>query len=156
MKSIMSAVFCVAMALAISGCRYEQTTRFKHMPGISDPVGQLKTHVSYVARGRVQPYYDEWRNVKSKVQKPGSPDQPYTATITAEVYEFDSGTAMSPLVRTDYEISLVYQSSKWALKELKADSGLIGGGGWQSKGSKAPVLEGSTRWKQVARELELQ
>jgi hypothetical protein len=155
MKFIMLAVFCVAVMLAVSGCRYEQSTRFKHMPGASDPAGQLKDHIFYATRERLKPYNDEWRNVKHEVRKMDSPSQPYTATITAEVYEFDSAKATEPGVRTDYEISLVYKNNKWALKELKADSGLITRDGWQSKGAKTDISSGSIRWRIVERELEL-
>ncbi|GEM_PF-6653529 len=155
MKSIMSAVFCVALALVISGCRYSDRTRFKHSPGPSDPAGQLKDHVSCVTRGKLKPYYEEWRNVKSSLHKPDSAGQPYTATITAEVYEFGTASATAAFARTDYEISLVFQDNQWTMKELKANSGMIGAGVWQSKGSKEPVPAGSTRWKLVARQLEL-
>ncbi len=155
MKSMMLVVICVAMALAGSGCRYEQSTRFKHMPGASDPGDQLKDHISYVTRGRLKPCNDEWRNVKHEVRKTDSPTEPYTATITAEVYDFTNATATQPSGRADYEISLVYKKNKWALKELKADSGPIGRDAWKSKGANTVITEGSTRWKTVSRELEL-
>jgi hypothetical protein len=155
MKSIMLAVCCVAMIVTVSGCRYETSTRFKHMPGVSDPEGQLKDHISYATRERTKLFHDEWRNVKCNVTKPDSLSQPFAGTITAEVYEFDNATATSPSGRTDYEISLVYRNGKWALKELKADSGPIGRDAWQSQGTKSPVPENSIRWRIVRRELEL-
>jgi hypothetical protein len=155
MKLIMSAVFCVAMAMAISGCRYDQQARFKHMPDKVDPASLFQEHVANVTRGRVQPFDDEWRKVKSQIHKPATSNQPYTATITAEVYEFGAPTITTPLARIDYDISLAFIGSKWTLKEVKKLSGEIQTGKWQAKGSKEPVAENSTDWQYVARRLVL-
>jgi len=155
MKLILSVLMIAAMMTLVAGCKSPHpTTKMKLIPSGGNPEVKLKDHVSYATCGRLRPYNDEWRNVKSEFHKPDSPSMPYTATITAEVYTFDSAKSTTAITRTDYEVALTHKGSRWCLTGLQANIGPIGREKWYSQGKKT-LSEKDPQWKVVARELEV-
>lgn len=154
MKPILSVVTGVAVAMMVAGCTRDASWMKFAKSGV-EPEPLLMSHVSCVSKGRLEPYHEEWRNVKCDIQQPSSPSAPHTATITAEVYEFNNATTATPVMRTDLVLNLAYESRFWVLKSATQNSGLIFGEKWQSKDAMTPVKENSPRWKAIIRELEL-
>jgi len=154
MKSVLSTFVGVAVAILMSGCARD-IAEMKLASSGRDPEVKLRDNISYATNGRLQPYNDEWKNVKSQVHKPKTANQPYTAMITVEIYNFDSPTSTVPSVRSDYEISLTHRGSQWVITELKVNSGPIGREKWYSKNGMTALSSKDARWKVIARELEL-
>ncbi len=154
MKTILSVMAGVAMALSLAGCSRDASFMKFAKSGV-EPEALLNDHIYFVSHKRVEPYHEEWKNVKCEIAQPQSPTDKYRATITAEVYEFNSATATEPVMRTNLALKLAYESRRWVLKEVKEDSGIMLAGQWTMKGDVHPVKENSTRWKVVARELGL-
>lgn len=154
MKTILSVVAGVAMALTLAGCARDASFMKFAQSGV-DPEALLNDHLYDVRHNRVKPYHEEWKNVKCEIAQPQSPKDTYKATITAEVYEFNSATATEPVMRTNLALKLAYESRRWVLKEVKEDSGIMLAGQWTMKGDMHPVKERGVRWKVVERELGL-
>ena len=154
MKTILSVMAGVAMALTLAGCARDASFMKFAKSGV-EPEALLNDHIYYVSHNRVEPYHEEWKNVKYEISQPQSSTDKHTATITAEVYEFNNATTTEPVMLTNLALKLAYQSRRWVLKEVKEDSGVMLGGKWDLKNTMTPVKEKGPRWKVIERELGL-
>ena len=122
-------VFVAVLLLGSAGCSKN-----------SDPVQELKDHVSHAANAVDERHPDwRWHIIRYDVQKNDSLVSPYIGTISAESYSKWEG---KPDRRDNYDLTLAYQDGKWVLTDLTWQVFSKGFGEWDPVDEKETMHSG--------------